>query len=92
MSSWSGNKIHFRERKIPKSYINSIKEIENDVHPSPSRWIIPNYFAVICTIALEEDLYIDEWIEYNKLLGFLHTYIFMIIVLIILLKINNLTL
>lgn len=32
--------------------------------------------AVVCAIALEEDLYIDEWIKYNIALGFSHIYIY----------------
>ena len=32
--------------------------------------------AVICSIALNEDLYIDEWIRYNIALGFSHIYIY----------------
>jgi len=32
--------------------------------------------AVICAIALEEDLYIDEWIKYHLALGFAHIYIY----------------
>ena len=31
--------------------------------------------AVICAIALHEDLYIDEWIQYHLALGFSHIYI-----------------
>ena len=32
--------------------------------------------AVVCAIALNEDLYIDEWITYNLALGFYHIYIY----------------
>jgi len=32
--------------------------------------------AVVCAIALNEDLYIDEWITYNMALGFSHIYIY----------------
>ena len=32
--------------------------------------------AVVCAIALEEDLYIDEWIKYHVALGFSHIYIY----------------
>lgn len=32
--------------------------------------------AVVCAIALNEELYIDEWINYNLALGFSHIYIY----------------
>jgi acyl-CoA dehydrogenase len=32
--------------------------------------------AVICAIALNEERYIDEWIQYNLFLGFSHIYIY----------------
>ena len=32
--------------------------------------------AVICVIALHEELYIDEWIQYHLALGFSHIYIY----------------
>jgi len=44
--------------------------------PPTSRWVTPNYEAVVCCIALDEELYIDEWIKYNLALGFQHIYIY----------------
>ena len=32
--------------------------------------------AIVCAIALNEELYIDEWIKYNLALGFSHIYIY----------------
>jgi hypothetical protein len=37
---------------------------------------IRNQDAVICTIALNEDLYLDEWITYHIALGFAHIYLY----------------
>jgi hypothetical protein len=68
MSSWNNGRRHFRER--------SVKRIEPTTDPLPSRWIVPNYYAVICAIALNEEPYIDEWINYHRLLGFSHIYIY----------------
>ena len=68
MSSWNNGRRHFRER--------SVKRIEPITDPLPSRWIVPNYYAVICAIALNEEPYIDEWINYHRLLGFSHIYIY----------------
>jgi hypothetical protein len=34
------------------------------------------YDAVVCCIALDEEPYIDEWIQYHLLLGFSHIYIY----------------
>lgn len=76
MSSWGGGRVHFRERRLPKSVEAPTKIVEYDSKPLPSRWIVPNYFAVICAIALDEELYIDEWIRYHRLLGFSHIYIY----------------
>lgn len=39
------------------------------------RSMLPND-VVICAIALDEDLYIDEWIRYHLALGFSHIYIY----------------
>lgn len=36
----------------------------------------PNQDAVICAIALNEDLYLDEWITYHIALGFAHIYLY----------------
>ena len=34
------------------------------------------YDAVICCIALDEEAYIDEWIQYHLHIGFSHIYIY----------------
>lgn len=82
MSSWGGGRVHFRERKLPNlqniSQPNTVqtKQIETNISPAPSRWVIPKYTAVICAIALNEEKYIDEWIKYHIALGFQHIYIY----------------
>ena len=84
MSSWGGNKIHFREKKSIQSAqiqpVLAVQQSEQQVSQipksNPSRWVIPNYFAVVCAIALNEEPYIDEWINYNRVLGFSHIYIY----------------
>ena len=37
--------------------------------------------AIVCAIALNEELYIDEWIKYNLALGFSHIYIYFLLLL-----------
>lgn len=69
MSSWKS--IRPRPTQPP-----SLPSPLTSTLPSPSRWITPSYFAVICTIALDEEPYIDEWIQYHLLLGFSHIYIY----------------
>lgn len=86
MSSWSSGKVHFRERRmpspkvIPQVYIpNSEIKTEKIISDYPSKYFIPKSNtndAVVCTIAFEEDLYVDEWIKYNLALGFSHIYIY----------------
>ena len=82
MSSWSGGRVHFRERKLPnlqnisEPNIVQTKPIESNISSAPSRWVIPKYTAVICAIALNEEKYIDEWIKYHIALGFQHIYIY----------------
>jgi hypothetical protein len=72
MSSWNNGRRHFRERQfIQRSNTSTI--IESQL---PSKWISNNYFVAICAIALDEELYIDEWIRYHQLLGFSHIYIY----------------
>jgi hypothetical protein len=68
MSSWNNGRRHFRERVV--------KRIETTTETTPSKWVIPNYYAVVCAIALNEEPYIDEWINYNRILGFSHIYIY----------------
>lgn len=87
MSSWSSGRVHFRERKMPNNQINLPRAIENiEVESNkndltltlPSKYINNSQIndAVICAIALDEELYIDEWIKYNLALGFSHIYIY----------------
>lgn len=86
MSSWGGNRVHFRERKIPSQYhtiqphttapVTSTTQVSNE---PISKYIFTNNAvndAVVCAIAFEEELYIDEWIRYNLALGFSHIYIY----------------
>jgi hypothetical protein len=80
MSSWIGHRTHFRERKMIKPItsqnINSIESIQS----APSKYINTSIDlvtdAVVCAIALNEESYIDEWIQYNLFLGFSHIYIY----------------
>lgn len=88
MSSWSGGRVHFRERKMPSLKVtpqinisNPEIKVEQVVNEYPSKYFIPNRNpksndAVVCAIALNEEPYIDEWIRYNLLLGFNHIYIY----------------
>jgi hypothetical protein len=88
MSSWSGGRVHFRERKMPTpkdipqiNIPNSEIKTEEQINEYPSKYFIPNHNiksndVVICAIALNEELYIDEWIQYNLFLGFSHIYIY----------------
>lgn len=92
MSSWSGNRVHFRERKMIPPQVtpkvtpqidNTKSEIETKEVNSviPSKYFIPknnlkSNDAVVCTIARDEEFYIDEWIKYNLALGFSHIYIY----------------
>ncbi len=55
MSSWNNGRLHFRERKMPSSF---------------SQTNIKNCNSAVCAIALNEELYIDEWIDYHLALGF----------------------
>jgi hypothetical protein len=73
MSSWASGRIHFREKKM------SIPLIENSiVNNTPSNFLKNTHHndAVICSIALNEERYIDEWIKYHLFLGFSHIYIY----------------
>jgi len=86
MSSWTGNRTHFREKKtkfqIP--IVNTTEhiaknDIVSDINTNPSKYVIPIdnvQPSAICAIALNEELYIDEWIQYNIFLGFSHIYIY----------------
>jgi hypothetical protein len=82
MSSWANGKIHFRENKKSRVLTQSpIIVTENTIiNKSSSNFIFSknqnNIDIVICAIALNEELYIDEWIKYNLLLGFTHIYIY----------------
>ena len=88
MSSWSSGRVHFRERKMPTPKVipqidTPIPEIKTDELTSqyPSKYFVPNRNlkvndAVVCAIALNEEPYIDEWIQYNLFLGFNHIYIY----------------
>jgi hypothetical protein len=86
MSSWNGGRVHFRERRLPKSVeIPSTNVIiehksENNISIFPSKYVNIKHshsiFSAICAIALNEELYIDEWINYNLLLGFSHIFIY----------------
>lgn len=79
MSSWSGGKIHFRERKFkPISQSNVLDNPTTNI-VLPSKYVIPETYkqiAAVCAIALNEEPYIDEWIEYNLFLGFSHIFIY----------------
>ena len=60
---------------VPQPIFTNINET------NPSKYVsnIPknaNSDAVICGIALNEELYIDEWINYHLALGFNHMYIY----------------
>jgi len=68
MSSWNNGRRHFRERVV--------KRTEPTTESPPSKWVTPNYYAVVCAIALDEEPYIDEWINYHRFLGFSHIYIY----------------
>lgn len=80
MSSWSGGKVHFRERKMPTPKIISPSPTLNISIPQiPSKYLFNSKNindVVICAIAFEEEPYIDEWIKYNLALGFSHIYIY----------------
>jgi len=86
MSSWGGGRVHFREKRtIPNNSNPIIPTQVQSQQPPPSIFQNPSRFvfnsknvndAVICTIALDEELYVDEWIKYNLALGFSHIYIY----------------
>jgi hypothetical protein len=85
MSSWGGQRVHFRERKMPQQnpvQPPTIQPQTPTVQPSNeplSKYVFTNSNvndAVVCAIAFEEELYIDEWIKYNLALGFSHIYIY----------------
>jgi hypothetical protein len=83
MSSWSGGKVHFRERKMPHPKITTpispIPILNIPVSQNLSNYVFNSKNindAVICAIAFEEEPYIDEWIAYNLVLGFSHIYIY----------------
>jgi hypothetical protein len=46
------------------------------VHHHPPVSLYPNESAAICTIAVDEEAYIDEWVDYHYALGFTAFYIY----------------
>jgi len=74
MSSWKGNKSYIKERKI----VSSIERINDTNEPSPSKYVSSHKAneSVICSIALNEERYIQEWINYHLALGFNHIFIY----------------
>ena len=86
MSSWNNGRPHFRERKpriIPQPPIIDTPSQPiptNNIDTYPSKYVLntnnSNNDAVVCAIALNEEPYIDEWINYNLALGFSHIYIY----------------
>jgi hypothetical protein len=82
MSSWNKTNRNAPKRAIPLTPTVSLsvthRQQVRDQEPvqQVSRFISPSHFAVICAIALDEELYIDEWIRYHLLLGFNHIYVY----------------
>ena len=72
MTSWANNRTHF------KKTVSSPSIISITSNEFPSKYILNKTYndAVICAIALNEERYIDEWIQYNLFLGFSHIYIY----------------
>jgi hypothetical protein len=61
-----------RLKPIERQPMLNIKDNKQQVNPDLKQ----DLNAVICAIALNEDLYIDEWIQYYLRLGFTHIYIY----------------
>jgi len=85
MSSWCGNRVHFHKRKMPsqphvaQAQPNVVQAPISTPTQSSSQYVSNKSIvndAVVCTIAFEEEPYIDEWIKYNLALGFSHIYIY----------------
>jgi hypothetical protein len=83
MSSWAGQRVHFRERRnIPlRPNIEPIPQnlqVTPIVQEPPSKYVTTKNVngVAICAIALNEERYIDEWIKYHLALGFKHIFIY----------------
>ena len=69
------SQLHTVQTPVVQTPVVQTPIISNEL---PSKYVFNNNIndAVVCAIAFEEELYIDEWIKYNLALGFSHIYIY----------------